>query len=161
MQYFTLCKLCFVFIQHTWCKKYESDTFNVSCIETGFQELLLHSQQECKAVTMDYLNAVAQIRFGLHLAATCLIREVDCNEKKDVVMKDSDTCSTLLMIVERICSDTTINWIDQVHATGPLMYLLRLLVRRYGMMHLKKIAKRYQWIQPPHLELTTEVSKPC
>ena len=123
-----------------------------------------HSPHECKGISLEYLKAVAQVRFGLHLAATCLIQEAGCNEPmcilgQDNNIKDSAARLRLLAVIERICTDTTINQIDQVHATGPLMYLLRLLVRRYGMMPLRNVCKKYQWVQPPNLELTTEVSR--
>ena len=114
-------------------------------------------------ISLKYLNAVAQVRFGLYLAAAYLIKGVGFKEPVTVLkQEDSTISSSLLAVVEKICTDTTVNQIDQVHASGPLMYLLRLLVRRYGMTPLMNICKKYQWVQPPNLELSTEVStKTC
>lgn len=93
----------------------------------------------------------------------CLIQEAGYNEPicipgQDNNINDSAVSPYLLTVTERICTDTTVNQIDQVHASGPLMYLLRLLVRRYGMTPVRNVCKRYRWIQPPFLELATEVS---
>lgn len=61
----------------------------------------------------------------------------------------------LLRTAGHVCSDRQINCIDPTgrrDSVGPVIYLLKLLVRRYGMPCLKGAVEIHDWILPDELE---------
>ena len=59
-------------------------------------------------------------------------------------------------VSRRVCTEENINKIDatrEQNATGPIVYLLKLLVRQSGLGMLKKITdKRHHWLVPAELQ---------
>ena len=67
----------------------------------------------------------------------------------------------LVHAAEVICTDKGINHIDVTgdsDTTGPIVYLLKLLMRRYGTDCLQQVSGRHEWVVPPELRQREEVS---
>ena len=136
-----------------------SDTTSESSLEVlaetmneGFLALLEESVS--MNITVPVLEGLAKIRFGLSEVGNMLQRQMSTKQI---------TCSQtkqLVRMAQNICSDMTVNVIDttgQRDTTGPIVYLMRLLVRQYGMPCLEKIADTYSWVIPKQLRTTSEV----
>jgi hypothetical protein len=66
----------------------------------------------------------------------------------------------LIKVAAKVCSDHKINSIDptdQQDTGGPMIYLLKLIVRQYGMPHLRVAAQVHDWLIPAQLK-STQVS---
>ena len=63
----------------------------------------------------------------------------------------------LLRAAGRISSDREVNCIDPTgkkDTVGPVIYLLKLIVRQYGMPYLKAAAEVHEWLIPAQLKCT-------
>ena len=66
----------------------------------------------------------------------------------------------LIRAAGRVCSDCEVNCIDPTgrkDTVGPVIYLLKLIVRQYGMPCLKAAAEVHEWLIPIQLK-STQVS---
>ena len=109
-------------------------------------------------ISVEFLESVAQIRFSLSVVADVLKQHISSKQKVTLSLQAQQLVST----AHNICSDSKINVIDttgQCDTTGPVVYLMRLLVRQYGMPCLENVAKRYSWVIPRQLTSTQEVNK--
>ena len=78
----------------------------------------------------------------------------------------SDHChgavaTQLLQVARMLCTDKGINHIDATggsDTTGPIAYLLKLLMRQYGSDCLQKVSEAQHWVMPPELRQGEEVS---
>jgi hypothetical protein len=94
--------------------------------------------------TLEYLEGVANVRFSLSVVAEVLNSE----ETGQHFMK-------LLKAAGQICSDREVNCIDPTerqNTVGPLIYLLKLIVRQYGMPCLSVAAQGHDWLVPAELK---------
>ena len=60
----------------------------------------------------------------------------------------------VLVICRRACTESRINTIDttgEANTTGPVVYLLKLLVRQAGFVCLNKIVQTRNWVVPHEL----------
>jgi hypothetical protein len=95
---------------------------------------------------LEYLEGVAKVRYSLSVVAKVLKE----NHKGHHFMD-------LLKAAEKLCSNCEINCIDptgQTDTVGPLIYLLKLIVRQYGMPSLSVAAQVHDWLVPTHLKFT-------
>ena len=97
-----------------------------------------------KSVTpsLEYLEGVAKIRSALLVIAEIL------------VTPSGEVDEDLLKAAESLCTDDLVNCIntDNLENTvGPVIYLIKLLARQYGMPHLKAISENYKWVIPAPL----------
>ena len=96
--------------------------------------------------TLEYLEGVAKVRYSLSVVAEVLKED----HKGHHFME-------LLKSAAKMCSDCEINCIDptgQTDSVGPVVYLLKLIVRQYGMPCLRVAAQVYDWIIPAQLKST-------
>ena len=101
----------------------------------------LQEHQRCGTPNLEYLEGVAKVRYSLSFVAE--------------VIKNGEGFVDLLRAAGRMCSDHEVNCIDPSGSrdtVGPAIYLLKLLVRRYGMPCLKAAAETYDWIVPAELQ---------
>lgn len=107
-----------------------------------------HTGHSHSQVSLGYIEGIAKVRFALSVVAELF--------HEDVAMK-----STLLDAVKKVCTDTSINCVDsstkQSDITGPVLYLLKLIVRQYGFSCLEKVSAAYTWVVPPELKKVDEV----
>ena len=93
--------------------------------------------------SFEYLEGIAKVRFALSVVAEVLNSEENIQFVK------------LLRAGGKVCSDHQINCIDTTgrkNTVGPVIYLLKLMVRRYGMPCLKAAAEIYEWLIPFELK---------
>ena len=106
----------------------------------GFNALQEHRRG---TPTLQYLEGIAKVRCSLSVVAK--------------VLKDKDSgyhIKELLRAAGRMCSDHQVNCIDstgQRDTVGPVIYLLKLLVRQYGIPCLKAAAELHEWVIPAEL----------
>jgi len=116
-----------------------------SLLKDAYGALVEHSQSS--AITLEYLESVAQMRFGLSVIAELL--------------ETGRIDHRLMQITSDICCDTRINIIDptgRLDTTGPVVYLIKLLVRRYGFPVLRQVSQDHPWIIPEQLRKEDAVS---
>ena len=107
----------------------------------GFSTLREHHRG---TPTLEYLEGVAKVRYSLSVVAEVLKSE----ENGQHIME-------LLRAAGRMCSDREVNCIDPTgrrDTVGPVIYLLKLMVRQYGMPCLKAAAEIHEWIIPAELK---------
>ena len=140
-----------------------SDTtseFNVKRIaETmneGYGALLYETTPGPAHISVLFLEGLAKIRFSLSVVADILEKQVSSKQK----VTTSSHITQLVYTAQNICSDLNINVIDttgNLDTTGPTVYLMRLLVRQFGMSCLEKVTDTYSWIIPMELRSKQEV----
>ena len=112
-------------------------------LEDSYLALLEHLH----CVSLQYLEAVASARFALSVLAQEL--NSDC------------VSSTLLRVARDLCMDTRLNVIDptgRVDTTGPVIYLMKLLVRQFGFPCLQSVSQAHPWVVPESLRRVDNVS---
>ena len=116
-------------------------------LEEGHQALQLHTNPSHGEISLGYIEGVAKVRFALSVVAEQF--------HKHVTMKPA-----LLHAVRSVCTDPSINHIGdtgQSDTTGPGLYLLKLIVRRYGFPCLKEVSVEHPWVVPHELKKADEV----
>ena len=139
--------------QDALCKKFSAQYFNMAHIEEVTTILIegyngLHERRR-GTPTLEYLEGVAKVRHSLSVIANILR-----SEQNGIYME-------LLRAAKRLCSDRDVNSIDptgEKDTMGPVIYLLKLVVRQYGMPCLKAIAENHDWLIPAELK-SDRVSK--
>ena len=66
----------------------------------------------------------------------------------------------LLHAVRAVCIDTSVNHVDgtgQTNTTGPVIYLLKLIVRQYGLSCLTEVCAAHTWVIPLGLRKADKV----
>ena len=99
--------------------------------------------------TLEYLESVAKIRYSLSVVAKVLK-----NAHKGHHFME------LIKAAAEVCSHRKVNCIDptgQKDTVGPVIYLLKLIVRQYGMPCLRVAAQVHDWLIPDQLK-STQVS---
>ena len=128
----------------------------VVILEDGYQALCQHGRYT-DAVTLDYLEGVAKVRFALSVVAELLNQNDQPWSHEDGVL-----VAQLLHQAREVCVDTTVNSIDdtgQRDTVGPVVFLIKLLVRQYGLNCLQKASEDHAWIVPEQLKQSGEVKK--
>ena len=107
----------------------------IKAAEEGYAVL-----KECTGLTeptLDFLEAVAKARYALSVVAD----QLKSGQVDDKLMQD----------IEIICTDESINTVcvsGKLNATGPCIYLLKLIIRRFGFPLLKTVGTSYPKIIP-------------
>lgn len=99
--------------------------------------------------SLNYLEGIAHIRFGLSVVA-----EVLYQQQHDIHIVN------LMHTAKDVCTDPAINYTDEsgnVDVTGPVLYLLKQLFRRFGRTCLLNAVKDHRWIIPENLRTEDEV----
>ena len=112
-------------------------------LQEGHLALLHHTVNK---ISLGYIEGVAKVRFALSVAAEMF-------QKRDVVMKPA-----LLHAVREVCTNATINHVDGTRdKIGPVFYLLKLIVRKYGFSCLAEVSADHTWVVPSELMRANEV----
>ena len=101
-------------------------------------------------VSVSYLEKVAHMRYGLSVVAEILRRQVTVDEEPVVAHH-------LMQIANKICTDRTLNDFDPSVCAGPSVFLVRLIVRQYGIGYLEKIIPNHPWVMPEILQNEDQV----
>ena len=105
-------------------------------LQDGYSMMAQHFSQKHQP---EYLEGVSKVRYSLSVVADVLSRS------------EHDDHQKLLEVAEKVCTDTDINVVNHfqhISVVGPSIYLVKLLIRRYGMPCLKATAEAYKWILP-------------
>lgn len=116
----------------------------------GYVAVLYETASGPANISVLLLEGLAKIRFSLSVAADIL-------EKQSSSKQISSPVKQLVYTTQNVCCDLKINIIDttgSLDTTGPIVYLMRLLVRQYGMSCLEKVASAYSWAIPKELRNT-------
>lgn len=108
-----------------------------SILIDGHKSLVEYSEEQSQ-VTQDYLDSLAGVRFALSVVV---------DKMKNGSLDDAD----LHKAASELCTDTQVNLMDPTGldiTTGPVLYILRLLVRQFGFPYLKTITQTYPWVMP-------------
>ncbi len=109
--------------------------------------LMLQEHLGTLSVSLQYLEAVAGIRFALSILAEQL--------------KSDSVSNALLRVAEKLCIDTRVNIISptgKLDTTGPVFYLIKLLVRQFGFPCLRAVSRVHSWLVPEGLKRADNVS---
>ena len=95
-------------------------------------------------ITLEYLEAVASLRYGLSLTAT-LISECYQNDTYHVLFQQ-EYIAQLFNLVESLCLNS--------RYTHPHEFITKFIVRQFGMQFIKKLIENpaFEWLIPPHLK---------
>lgn len=116
----------------------------------GYVAVLYETVSRPANISVLLLEGLAKIRFSLSIAAD--IFEKQASSKQNIMI--SSPMKQLVYTAQNVCCDLKINIIDttgSLDMTGPIIYLMRLLVRQYGMSCLEKVADIYSWVIPKEL----------
>ena len=119
-------------------------------LEKAYLALQKHLRACTPIVSLQYLEAVAEIRLALSVLAEQL--------------KSDRVNNTLLKVARDMCMDTRVNVIDptgRVDATGPVLYLMKLIVRQFGFPCLQTVCQAQPWVIPEGLRKTDNVRACC
>ena len=98
---------------------------------------------------------MSQVRFALSVVAELLYKR---NEKGSQAVGHLHTSAAqiLIQIAKDCCTDDVMNEED----SGPAVYLVKLLVRRYGISFLSGLTADtvMEWVVPSHLKRSREVT---
>ena len=104
--------------------------------------------------TIPHMEAIAQIRFALSVVSNVLSTQTRELNTADSLPVLPQAHHILLQAASNICGDLNVNVIDitgSEDTTGPVIYLLKLLVRRFGVNVLMEVANEHDWIIPCEL----------
>jgi hypothetical protein len=113
-------------------------------------------------ISMKVLEGVAKMRYGLLVVAELL--QLQANPIKGVSFSNQSQnihgrlASTLLDTARYACTSDKLNIINTSGsaAVGPIVYLLKLLVRQAGISCLNKLVAEHSWVVPLNLKKTEE-----
>lgn len=119
---------------------------------------MLREYHSNPVITIGYLEGVAGIRFAVMEVASLL--HSHCLNVATV--KTSPWQYQLIQCAEELCADPAVNTTDftvsSEDVVGPAVYLLKLLVRKYGFPCLKQVSDQHQWIIPEGLRTADQVA---
>lgn len=121
-------------------------------------DVLIHYKKE-PVINIGYLEGVASMRFAMMEVATLLRMLFDMEQTVQQNLQLLRLGTPLLRIAEVVCGDGNINTTDFTlgDAVGPIVYLLRLLVRQYGFDCLRQVSNEYHWVVPEGLHRAEQV----
>ena len=100
---------------------------------------------------------MAGIKFGLHVVAQLLHYQCCQSQMSESI---SNPVKELFYKAREICTDKVINVFEVSYdkdVVGPGIYLVKLLVREYGLSSLTQISNIYKWIIPESLIPSNQV----
>ena len=108
--------------------------------------LIQHHSQE--HLSLEYLESVSQVRFALSVVSEVLYKQ---NEKGSQAVGHFHTnaAQLLIQVAKDCCTHDKMNEED----SGPAVYLVKLLVRQYGMAFFISLTAdpTMEWVVPSHL----------
>ena len=107
-----------------------------------------------------YLESVAGVRFAIREIAH-LLHQKFSNDDATAAPKPQHLQQLefdLIHLAENVCCDPVINTADYIASgVGPAVYLMKLLVRQYGLPCLRDLLVHHHWIVPKGLQPSNRV----
>lgn len=152
-------------LQDAYLKTYTAHSIDASLMENATYLLskgytALKNFVTDRAITLQYLEGIAQIRFGVSIAAKCIEKDLNTSAIGYSVF-EQESFLKLLETTHRVCTHTELNVIDvygSKDSVGPVVYLQKILARQYSFSCLNSAVERHQWIMPQSLRSINEVS---
>ena len=106
-------------------------------------------------LSLEYLETVSQVRFALSIVAELLYKQNEMGSQA-VGHLHTNAAQILIQVAKDCCINDNMNQKD----SGPAVYLVKLLVRRYGMSFLADLTadSDMEWVVPSHLNISKEVT---
>ena len=127
-------------------------------LKDGHMALRQHEENTgSSAVTLEYLEGVAKVRYALSVVAELLNQDDQPRSQEDGMF-----VVQLVHQAQVVCMDPNVNSIDdteQSDTVGPVVFLIKLLVRQYGLNCLQKASEAHAWIMPEQLKQTGGVTR--
>lgn len=118
-------------------------------VKRGLHALQDH-QQDTNTLAIDYIEGVAMARYSISVIAEVL----KSGEKNEHFHE-------LFIAAKQMCTDVNVNHVNpSSHISGPVIYLIKIIARQFGMPCLKEASENYPWIIPSALK-GREVSNCC
>ena len=104
-------------------------------------------------VTLEYLEGVASLRYGLSMTATVISECYHSDTCYDLLQQED--LNQLFNFVESLCLNS--------YYTQPHEFITKFIVRQFGMQFLKKLVEHpaFEWLIPPHLKPKKKVRATC
>lgn len=116
------------------------------------------------SISIDYLEGVAGTKFAIMEVAKFIHSQFSNGGELtfEQSFEQSELVSTLMERAKKVCTDSLINTTTfysggGVNVTGPVIYLLKLLVRQFSFPCLKQASEKYLWIVPEGLRTSNLV----
>ena len=110
---------------------------------------VLRKNKTEQTINITYLEAVAKVRFSIEETTIFL------HSHHNGGLLDAQQLSELMQLLKKFCTDHLLNSMDfrskSATVFGPGIYLLKLLVRQYGLPLLKQVSEKNPWIIPESL----------
>ena len=131
---------CFKKVSMLTSSAHQSSEVN-KIVKNGFQFIKDNLHAPDPRFMLSYIKSVAEVKFGLSFVAEQLI-----NNQPD---------RSLLEVIVNLCVDPKVN---ERKSTSPAFYLVKLIVRQYGLACLYDVGKVYAWIIPERFKRVEKVS---
>jgi hypothetical protein len=119
-----------------------------------------------QSITIGFLEGVAGAKFAMMEVAKFIYAHfsTESGEMRHYQAAHQSAKSPLLMDnAKTICTDHEINLITNaggnLDMTGPIVYLIKLLVRQFSFPCLKQASEKYPWLIPEGFRTSNLVSK--
>ena len=112
--------------------------------------IIIYQDSKHRDITVEYLEAVATLRYGLSFAANLMFK---CYETDGYY-------ESLLPVEEQLFKQLFVEVENACIYTQPCEFLIKFMVRKFGMQFLKKVVNQpaFQWVIPSHLKSKKDVS---
>ena len=157
-----------IYLQDSLYKKHAGKDVNtvlLSCIKMLMKgHLTLREFKSNPNISMGYIEAIAGTKFVIMEVAKYIFSQFSRERAIVQVAERSELFISLMEQVKKVCTDTVINTTTlygrgNLDVTGPVVYLLKLLVRQFSLPCLKQASERYPWIIPEGLRTSNLVSR--
>lgn len=111
----------------------------------------LREQASHSHMSISYLEGVAGMRFALREFGYILYTFSSEQEK----MGQEEL--QFIELVKDVCNDVIINTTNFSEGVGPAIYLIKILVRQYGLSFFHQVADENKWIIPQGLNSNNQV----
>ena len=131
---------------------------SVDLLQEGMESLMRAAGFSQRDITLDLLEGVAKVRYALQVAAGLLQQQINevggASPASHAHIVHGAMANRLLEEARHACTMEGVNTIDSTgerNTTGPIVYLLKMIVRQWGVGCLKKVLERHQWVVPVEL----------
>ena len=105
----------------------------------GHDNLLVYHD---KPHSPEYLQAAAQIMVSIHI----LVNTMEVVQSSDLEITNQENTRYFICEAEKYLPNHSYN--EEQTSNGPIWYLVRYIIRTFGVSTLLKISKAYKWVLP-------------
>ena len=124
----------------------DSSHSDISMALTSAQKAL-EDQHGFEIVSVKLLEGIAKLRCGFLMLANMLHKDA----------ANPVIAPQLMNIAKLLCTNANLNRVTPTEWTGPAAFLVKTIVRLYGLDCLKKVIMNYPWVLPSTLNIQASV----